>query len=459
MAFLVIREKEDTKNVKLEENQELTLGRSPACDVSFGGNITVSNRHCMIYYNPDKKSFVLRDLKSLNGTILNLNRISADIILADGDKIKIGDIRVMYKESNYNPSTKTRKILKIAKENQNNDYKVTATCVIPNLSNIKRKPEVQIFGNVSYNPGDCIGKYQIVKRLGNSRYGAVFFVKALEGGPQRYALKIYNKAFDVHHPAIDEFNNTMSKIIQQQENPYLLGVVDSGIAQGHCYFVMKYVPEGNLNDIIATSAPFSEFDSLSITYTIGAALRDAYAAGHVVHGELCPDNVLIDSQYNILVRSYGMNSWVMKHISEGTPSALPWYISPEQITSAGEDWYSDLYSLGIIFFQLLTGYLPFQGDKQEAVYGMHLNKKLPAPLKYNPNISVSEASIEILKTMTKKSPGKRFASWDEFLEKMEEASLPFEMEDEEEAVPVVEPPRQENIDKGLAKTFNNFFNE
>ncbi|OGV37892.1 MAG: hypothetical protein A2020_09960 [Lentisphaerae bacterium GWF2_45_14] len=458
MAYLVVRDKELTYNVKLDESKEFTMGRSPANELHFDGNITVSNKHCIIVYNEEKSIFVLRDLKSLNGTILNLNRISADIALADNDKIKIGDIRILFKDgSTSNPSTKTRKVLRLAKSRLPSELDATATCVIPNLTNIKRKPTVKVFDRILLRQGDIVGSYRIMRKIGDSRYGSVYMCTI--GDKSKFmALKIYNQAFDIHHSGIDEFYNILGKIIQIK-SPYFLNIFDTGVHKGHCYYVMDYVPEGDLNDIIAKSAPFRESDAVCIVYTIADALREVYDSMKIVHGELSPDNILVDADSNILIRGCGISHWMKNYISESyTKGIMPWYVSPEQIEGQDPDWYSDLYSLGIIFFQLLTGHIPFPGDNKEVVYNLHLNKELPNPRSLNPNIAITDDTLSILSRMTKKSPRRRFSCWNELLQAMEAAVEKASDAEEFNFInEPVTPPRRENIDKSHAKTFGSFF--
>jgi serine/threonine-protein kinase len=271
---------------------------------------------------------------------------------------------------------------------------------------------------------------------------------------------MYNKAFDIHHPGIDEFYNSIGRMIQIK-SPYFLKVLEPGNFQGHCYFVMEYMPEGDLNDIIARSAPFKEEDALSIIYTIADALKDTYNEHKIVHGELTPDNILIDSEYRLLLRGYGMSRWLHKYIHDKfVQGMIPWYTSPEQIEGKIPDWYSDLYSLGVIFFQLLTGYLPFQNESKEIVCNMHLNKRFPDPRNLNPNIAISDQTVMALKRMGAKSPRRRFSCWEEFIETLDMiAALTFDSEDNAEAITSepVNPPRRQNVDNSLRSTFNSFF--
>lgn len=440
MAELIIRENEMTRKVPLQEGGEVIIGRSKDCGVSFPKDPKISGKHCRIYFFPEKNAFALGDLNSTNGTTLNHNRISTDILLSDNDKIKIGDVRILYRDSTFASPTSTKKVLKLANRKQpEEEFDKTDTCVFPNMASIIRKPKITIVDNFELKSGATVGDYAVSRKIADFRYGAIY-AATKANSTESFALKIYNNAFDVHHSAIDEFYNMMG-LLSRIDNPYFVNIVDYMTHQGHCCYTMKFVEAGDLNLRIAESAPLPEYDALCIMYTIGAALDFICSEFKVIHGDLAPASIMIDDENNLVINSYGMTEWLMKHISGGAPLPSPYYISPEHVKGDAIDWYSDMYSLGVILFQLLTAQLPFNANTTEELHELHLRQELPAPRKVNPNIWISEETRILLLKMTAKDPAERFSSWGECLEVAEhiyEELVEAEGEEEEEEEAEVE---------------------
>ena len=424
MAFITVRHPDDKiENLGLDPEKELSIGRSSTNDLCFPKDPKISSHHCRIYFNRDIGGFVLSDLRSTNGTILNLNRISADVALSDNDKIRVGDIRVLFRagELNVETTTTTKRVFKLASSRDETPGMRTDTCVIPNFANIRRKPKLTLVNDYKLNSGDNMGSYQILRKIADFQFGSVYSALGPDLNAGSVALKIFNAAFDIHHPAIDEFNNCILEL-RKIDNPYFVKTVGGGANAGHCFIVMDFVAVDDLNMKIALHAPFPEFEALSIAYTVGAALEIAFTNYGTIHGMLSPASVLIDGDDNLMIKGHGLSKWMTRYISGGKPVPLPWYCSPEQSMCASFDWQSDIYSLGIILFQLLTGSVPFHSSSDREILDMHIRNPLPAPRNVNPNISVSEATVELLNRMTAKSPKERFASWRDLLTAMEGVS-------------------------------------
>ncbi len=442
MAFITIRHPDNKiENIVLEPGKELSLGRASTNEIAFPKDAKISSKHCKIYYSPEIEQYVLSDLRSTNGTILNMNRISADVSLSDNDKIRIGDIRLLFRSGTLNEATTTttKKVLRLAATKNDEKEQRTDTCIIPNFANIKRKPKLTMMNDFSLTQGEKVGEYQIVRKLADFQFGGVYSAMSpsFQGA---VALKIFSLAFDVHHPGLDDFNNCLFKL-QHFSNPYFVKTVGGGSHLGHCYQVMDMVSVEDLNMKIAKHAPFPEYEAITIVYTVAAALESAFAGSDIIHGMLSPSSVLIDAEDNLMIKGHGLAHWMTKHISGGKPISLPWYASPEQAMQASFDWSADLYSLGVIFFQLLTGEVPYHSPSDREILDMHLKEPLPNPLETNPNISMCAGTLELLAKMTAKNPKDRFRSWPELLQALEELSANLETTDPEPH-PQDEPERQ-----------------
>lgn len=424
MAFITVRHPDDKiENIALSQDKELSLGRASTNDLCFPKDPKVSSRHCSIYYNAEIGGFILRDLRSTNGTILNLNRIAADVALSDNDKIRIGDIRILYRvgELNMETTTTTKKVLKLASSRDSAPGLRTDTCVIPNFANIRRKPKLTLINDYKLSTGETVGTYQILRKIADFQFGCIYSALGQDINAGSVALKIFNAAFDVHHPAIDEFTNEVLTL-QKVDNPYFVRTIEGGAHFGHCYIVMDFISVDDLNMKIAKHAPFPEFEALSIAYTVASALEIAFSQFGCIHGMLSPASVLIDGDDNLMIKGHGLSRWMTKFIGGGKPVPLPWYTSPEQAMCAPFDWQCDVYALGVILFQLLTGAVPYHSSSDREILDMQIRTPLPDTKVVNPNTYVSKATHELLAKMTAKSPKDRFASWQELLSAMEAIS-------------------------------------
>ncbi|OGV56045.1 MAG: hypothetical protein A2X49_07545 [Lentisphaerae bacterium GWF2_52_8] len=452
MPILIVRNKDNTESYTLEKGQEISIGRSSQNELSFPSDPKISNKHCKISYLEEKEAYVLSDLKSTNGTILNFNRISTGIILSDNDKIQIGDIRILFKTSAFTTSTETERIKKVDKGAAAEVS--TDTCSIPNFANIKKEPKLTIVQDFNINPGDKVGDCTVSSYVGDFKFGALYSCST----PKKknpLLLKVFNRAFDIHHPGIDEFYNAVNRTMLI-ESEYFVKTIERGVHKGLCFIVTESPEESDMNVRIAASAPFPEGEALTIVYTIASALDEAYKHQKLYHGELSPENIIMDEENNLKLRNHGLSPWIAKHLSGGRPFSSPWYISPEQLDGDPGDWKSDLYSLGIILFQLLSGFVPFHSDDIRELYRYHRDFNLPLPQDYNPNIKTSEATLNMLCKMTEKRPESRFRDWQEFLSSAEATFARLESEKTYEAP--IEPVRSNKAEE-VASVFDSFFKE
>ncbi len=453
MAYIIIRHPDNkTDEIKLSNDKSLSLGRAPVNDVCLNRDPKISGKHCVLSFDQASGRHLITDLGSTNGTIINLSRIAKSAVLRDNDKIRIGDIRILFRDGDPTEATSTtttRKVKKIAIS----QAPTTDTCVIPTLANLKQAPRLTLVDNFHYEPGQLIERYEIISKIADFRFGSIYSVR-LPGKTQRLALKIFNRAFDIHHPGIDEFTNIINKL-RTIENPYFVKITDSGVFRGHCFYTMEMVHAESLDKKLAAGHPLSEPEASSIVYTISLALNDAYNSYGIIHGHISPSEILIDNEDNLMILSYGMTSWIAKYFSDGRPVSLPWYMSPEQVSGHPAEWNSDMYSLGIIFFQMLTGVLPFYSENDKETLDMQLNSATPDPHRYNPNIALSDSIVELIWKMTEKNPASRFASWQDFRTAIESISVEYD------STTAQQKSRQNfkavNKDEQVNSAFKNFF--
>ena len=273
-------------------------------------------------------------------------------------------------------------------------------------------------GSMEDLSGKQLGSYQIVAPLGEGGMAAVY--KAYQPAMERYvAVKILPR----HMASSDEFLARFrreAKLVAQLQHPHILPVFDYGEADGYPYIVMPFVHVGTLADLLQKQR-LSFTEIRRIATQIGEAL--SYAHGHgMIHRDIKPSNVLIDESGNCLLTDFGlarMAEAVTKLTTSGTVMGTPAYMSPEQGAGSITDHRSDIYSLGIILYEMVTGRVPYVAETPVAVVFKHIQDPLPSARKLNP--SLPEAlELVLLKTLAK-SPDDRYQTASEFVRAVQNA--------------------------------------
>jgi hypothetical protein len=248
--------------------------------------------------------------------------------------------------------------------------------------------------------GKTIGQYEIVEKIGVGGMATVY--KAYQASINRYvAIKILPTQF-AHDPNFVKRFTQEAKAIAALEHPYILPVYDFGTQEGMTYMVMRYIEGGTLAGLMGQ--PMSNERIVEIVGNMARALDYAHSQG-VVHRDIKPSNILIDKHGEVLLTDFGIAK-VMQDTGgtqlTGTGSILgtPEYMSPEQAEGVSVDHRSDLYSLGVVLYELLTGQPPYQAKTPLAVVLMHVKEPLPLPHTINPNV-VEPLEQVVLKAMAK----------------------------------------------------------
>jgi serine/threonine protein kinase len=263
-------------------------------------------------------------------------------------------------------------------------------------------------------PGQMLGPYRIINQIGKGGMATVY--KAYQPSVDRYvAVKVLPSQLAESKEFATRFQQE-ARIIAKLEHPHILPVFDYGESDGIAYFVMRYLEAGTLKDkmVAHRPLPLNEIDHI-FTQLIDA-LSYAHSFG-IVHRDLKPANALIDSHGNIFLTDFG----IAKLLESASPRltqtdaimGTPAYISPEQAQAGPVDQRSDIYSLGIILYEMVTGQVPFAADTPLAIILKHVSDPLPLPSLIKPDIPASIEQI-ILKALAK-DPRDRFATADAFL--------------------------------------------
>ncbi|HEY47438.1 MAG TPA: protein kinase [Anaerolineae bacterium] len=280
--------------------------------------------------------------------------------------------------------------------------------------------------------GKQLGQYRVVEPLGEGGMAAVY--KAYQPAMDRYvALKILPRHFASDPEFVGRFEQE-AKVIAKLQHVYILPVHDFGEAEGYTYIVMPYVETGTLADMLE-GKPLPLPKIRKFTSQVGAALGYAHSRD-IVHRDVKPSNILIDEQENCLLTDFGIAKIVegtSQFTQTGATIGTPAYMAPEQILGEKLDGRSDIYSLGIVLFEMATGRQPYRAETPPAIFVKHLHDPLPLPRMENPDLPESIERV-ILKSLAKDRED-RYPSASDFVQAVQAAIS----EKPREQVAVVEP--------------------
>jgi serine/threonine-protein kinase len=255
--------------------------------------------------------------------------------------------------------------------------------------------------------GKQLGKYQVISPLGEGGMAAVF--KAYQADMDRYvALKVLPRHYASDPEFMARFQQE-ARMIAKLQHPHILPVFDFGEAESYTFLVMPLVETGTLADQMG-GQPVSRQRIRTVITQMGDALDYAHSRG-VIHRDVKPSNILLDERGNCLLTDFGIAKMVegTAHITQsGAIVGTPAYMSPEQGAGQALTPASDIYSLGVVMYEMATGRAPYVAETPMAVVIKHINEPLPPPTKLNPALPPATERV-ILKALNK-DPKARFAS-------------------------------------------------
>jgi len=259
------------------------------------------------------------------------------------------------------------------------------------------------------------GRYEIIEELGKGGMGKVYRVEDKKI-KEEIALKLIKPEISADKQTIDRFRNEL-KMTRMISHRNVCSMFDLGDEKGMSFITMEYVPGEDLKSMIRMSGQLSTGTAIKIAKQICDGLSEAHRLG-IVHRDLKPSNVMIDKEGNARIMDFGIaRSIRAKSITgEGMMIGTPEYMSPEQVEGEEVDQRSDIYSLGVILYEMATGRVPFGGDTPLSIAVKHKTAVPLDPRRLNHQIPEDFSKV-ILRCM-EKSRDKRYQSAQELLSEL-----------------------------------------
>ena len=279
------------------------------------------------------------------------------------------------------------------------------------------------------------GRYQVETRLGGGGMAIVYKAKDLILNRQ-VAVKVLRSQYGTDEDFVNRFRRE-AQAVASLSHPNVVGVYDVGQEGDTHYMVMEYVEGPTLKEMIVQRGALPVEEAIRIAQQICDALDHAHQ-NQIIHRDIKPHNILIGKNGRVKVTDFGIARAVTSATITHTNAMLGsvHYFSPEQARGGITGEKSDIYSLGIVLYEMVTGELPFSGDSPISVALKHLQEPLPEPRQIRPDIPQSVENI-ILKALVK-DPFLRYASAREMLEDLETCLFPERLNEQKLVFPVDE---------------------
>ncbi|HXH95641.1 MAG TPA: Stk1 family PASTA domain-containing Ser/Thr kinase [Gaiellaceae bacterium] len=299
------------------------------------------------------------------------------------------------------------------------------------------------------------GRYRIVRKLGAGGMANVYLAEDQELG-RRVAIKILNDRHANDDQFVERFRRE-AKNAAALTHPNIVSIYDRGEAEGTYYIAMEYLDGRSLKELIVSRGPAPVNVALEYARQILAALRFAHRHG-IVHRDIKPHNVLVDGEGRLKVTDFGIARAGASQMTEvGSIVGTAQYLSPEQAHGSAVDQRSDLYSLGVVLYELLTGTAPFHGDTPVEIAMKHLSHAPEPPSALRPDVP-QELDWVVMRALAK-DPEERYQSAQEMDADLERVArgAPVAAATEDTATqimraPVAPPPAASAVAPGTAAT-------
>jgi serine/threonine-protein kinase len=236
------------------------------------------------------------------------------------------------------------------------------------------------------------GRYRLEARIGSGGMSTVYLARD-ETLQRQVAVKLMNREVASDSDQLERFRRE-ARAVAQLSHPHVVGVIDAGEDEGRPYIVFEYIEGETLKDRIRRCGRLPIAEAVAYGIEIARALGAAHSR-HIVHRDVKPQNVLIDEEGSAKVTDFGIARTLDEEglTADGRVLGTTDYVSPEQALGQPVTGQSDLYSLGIVLYEMLTGEVPFKGESQVAVAMKHVREGMPDVQRSRPEVSAALAAV------------------------------------------------------------------
>src|SRR5919106_4654405 len=262
------------------------------------------------------------------------------------------------------------------------------------------------------------GRYRLEAQIGAGGMSTVYLAldQTLE---RRVAIKLMHREIASDSDQLERFRRE-ARAVAQLSHPHIVGVIDAGEDEGRPYIVFEYVEGETLKERIRRMGRLPMDEAIAYAIEIARALGSAHSR-QIVHRDVKPQNVLIDAEGSAKVTDFGIARTLDQAglTADGRVLGTTDYVSPEQALGHDVNGQSDIYSLGVVLYEMLTGDVPFHGENQVSVAMKHVREDMPDLQVRRPEASATLASV--LDRMTDKDLRRRYPDIDTLVADLEEA--------------------------------------
>lgn len=269
-----------------------------------------------------------------------------------------------------------------------------------------------------------LGKYRILKEIGRGRFSVVYQAVDTSLKDRPVALKVLHPQLLVDPVFIRRFHQEAG-VAANLRHPNIAIIYEIGEIEGNHFMAMEFVEGRGLDAIISQEGPLPLDRVVKIAAQIASALDYAHGQG-IIHRDVKSGNIILGPDDRAVLTDFGLvkagEGTVLTSLGQtlGTPE----YMSPEQAEGKEVDWRSDLYSLGVVIYEMCTGRVPFRGPTPSSVHYQHVNKEPPRPSELNPDLTGRVEEI-LIKGLAKRLDD-RFQKAQELVEELTDAARELE---------------------------------
>jgi serine/threonine-protein kinase len=262
------------------------------------------------------------------------------------------------------------------------------------------------------------GRYRLEAKLGSGGMSTVYLARD-ETLDRPVAVKVMHREMSEQPDQLQRFRQE-ARAVAKLTHPNVVSVIDAGEDGGHPYIVFEYVKGETLKQRISRVGALDTQEAIAYAIEVARGLSVAHAR-NMVHRDIKPQNVLIDEEGRAKLTDFGISRQLEQDGVTATGRVLGTtdYVAPEQAMGKGVDPRSDIYSLGVVLYEMLIGQVPFHADSQVGVAMKHVNEELPDVQRRRPEASAAVALV--VERATAKNPDERYQSVAEMIDDLETA--------------------------------------